>query len=147
MNALLPGEDADNFGADRRQVCEVARENAVDGLLVHLSCGRKRSNAKMAKWRSSGREKAPSSTKRLLCGGEGKRALGPCEENNLLQSSNTVADKDQRREARMPLLLLHAPDDYAVPPGDDHVIWREWWCLDHSTAPQSTLSMTSLAFF
>ena len=39
MNALLPGEDADNFGADRRQVCEVARENAVDGLLVHLSCG------------------------------------------------------------------------------------------------------------
>ena len=109
MNALLPGEDADNFGADRRQVCEVARENAVHGLLVHLSCGRKRSNAKMAKWRSSGREKAPSSTKRLLCGGEGKRALGPCEENNLLQSSyhlaNTVADQDQRREARMPLLL------------------------------------------
>ena len=104
MNALLPGEDADNFGADRRQVCEVARENAVDGLLVHLSCGRKRSNAKMAKWRSSGREKAPSSTKRLLCGGEGMKARRVCEENNLLLSSchsaNTVdLAAGQKREA------------------------------------------------
>ena len=110
MNALLPGEDADNFGADRRQVCEVARENAVDGLLVHLSCGRKRSNAKMAKWRSSGREKAPSSTKRLLCGGEGMKARRVCEENNLLLSSchsaNTVdlAVGVTKREALMPFI-------------------------------------------